>query len=62
MILGMNKRLSVKNQKMCGTYERNLEIIKQVGLGFPQALIARKYKLSRQAVNQIIQRSKKAGK
>ena len=55
--------VSEQLQKHYGTLERNQSILRLYHqFGVPQAEIARQLKLTRQAVNQIIQRSKKAGK
>ena len=56
----MDKKESIKQQKFTGTYQRNLKIIKLVKLGIPQAEVARRHGISRQAVNNIILRSKGA--
>ena len=58
MILIMDS-LSVANQRIYGTLERNQHVINLDKLGVPQAEIARQLKVSRQRVNQIIKRANK---
>ena len=58
MILIMDS-LSVANQKIYGTLERNQHVINLDKLGVPQAEIARQLNISRQRVNQIIKRELK---
>jgi uncharacterized protein (DUF433 family) len=50
--------LSVTNQRIFGTLERNQHIIQLLKLGVPQAEIARQFKVSRQRIFQIIKGSK----
>ena len=58
MILIMDS-LSVANQKIYGTLERNQHVINLDKLGVPQAEIARQLGISRQRVNQIIKKGDK---
>lgn len=50
----MNKALSIKHQKIAGTYNRNLDVKKKVDAGWSFAAIGRFYGISRERPRQIL--------
>ena len=52
----MNKTESIKQQKIAGTYYRNKAIVRDVGAGVGQVVVARKYDLTPARISQIVNR------